>query len=217
MRASLHSPKKYAAYTLAGAALSALPTEAAPIFTDIPDTVYTHLDGDVQFDIDGDLTNDFSLTLTALTTPVNSEVHWNTLGSNGVAASGSPDFYTTALLPGATVDASLNYINSSTMLKVEPTLTEGEWPNDLSDPRYVGFRFMNASGLHYGYARVGTAASTGVAQAVVYDYAYESAANTAITIGDVDPGTGIPEPSGLSLFVLGAAGVAAMKRRRNRV
>lgn len=46
------------------------------------------------------------------------------------------------------------------------------------------------------------------------DWAYESVPGKAILVGD--KGHPVPEPSGLALMALGAAGIAALRRRRER-
>ncbi len=73
---------------------------------------------------------------------------------------------------------------------------------------YVGFKFQLTGQTHYGWANI----TLGSRSLVFNDWAYQSTANTPIAAGAV-----VPEPAqsaaGLGLLALGAAGVAAFKRR----
>ena len=76
---------------------------------------------------------------------------------------------------------------------------------------FVGLAFTLADGLHYGYAQV--------AGANLVSYAFESTPNaTIVTAANVAPGGGgggvaVPEPASLTLLLVGAAGLAAARRR----
>jgi hypothetical protein len=212
METSLALAKKYAAYALAGAALGVPAADAAVMYVNPPDTVQSS-PALTPYDLDGDLTNDYSL---ALATPniFTAEAFWFSLGVNKVAVSGG---LPVALQEGQTVDASLTYGTDALLLREKfPFGFTGNWPDNLADPRFVGLQFQIGAETHYGWARIGVATNlffNTQSQAIVYDWAFESDPDTPITIA---PPTAIPEPSTFALFALGAAGVAALKRRRSQ-
>lgn len=69
----------------------------------------------------------------------------------------------------------------------------------------LGFRFDSNGDLLYGWAEVQISGS----EVTITRWAYESDADTAIHVGTV------PEPNALALLGMGAAGVLAMRRKRN--
>ena len=84
----------------------------------------------------------------------------------------------------------------------------GGWT--YSSDNIIGFRFVAAAGTtHYGWMRFAMGAATGSATVgptrTVVDYAYESTAGESITV--------TPAPGALAL--LGVAGLAGARRRRN--
>ncbi len=84
---------------------------------------------------------------------------------------------------------------------------------NLAAAGFVGVAINNAGSTNYGWIRIGISNdATGAPVAfTVYDWAYETEANTPITVGL------IPEPSpaaGLALLAAGAAGIAAWRRRK---
>jgi len=185
----------------------------------------------VDWDIDGDSTNDFYFNANT------SYIYLESVGKNGrgvVISNAGPDRSILAL---------------STGFLIGPTLTTAyKWaPNNQSyramvngsgffngaigqgNSNYFGFRFDNASGRHYGWAKV--ILSTGTAE--INEWAYEDTANTCIAVGQTTGsgscgGGGTPSApvsasvesselaalSGLSLLALGAAG---LRRRRKLI
>jgi len=85
-----------------------------------------------------------------------------------------------------------------------PFLENGVWDDNLL--AFMGFSFMNATGLHYGWARVKVNETNN--DLIVYDAAYEDVADTAIQA------PAAPEPALFALVLLGAGGVAARRLRR---
>ena len=83
---------------------------------------------------------------------------------------------------------------------------EGLWDNGLT--AFAGFRFSNASGMHYGWVRLMVDEISN--EITIFDYAYEDAADTAIAAGAT---RAVPEPATMTLILLGASGAALARRR----
>jgi hypothetical protein len=99
------------------------------------------------------------------------------------------------------------------VLSVQPGTPPFGTPQfSAGDTGYVGLKFDIPGGsTHYGWAQVTVVDDGGLHQVKVLDWAYESAADTAITAGAV------PEPQETALvMLLGAAGVAAYREHRRR-
>ena len=211
--------KKLANYMVAGSAALAMGTaNGAVIYTNNPDTVLSSNSSNTIF-IDTDLDPDYTLDLAAdfIDDPMGAfaAVDFTSLASNRVVN----DLVTSdvsALTAGTIVGPGSNFGTSSSLLESKilngNAKQNGQWPDNLSDPRYVGLEFRINGQVHYGWARVGAAAEydTPQSQAILYDYAYESEPDTAITIAP------IPEPATFGLFAMGAVGIAALKLRRKR-
>ncbi len=75
-------------------------------------------------------------------------------------------------------------------------------PNSPADD-YIGLAFRLADGLHYGYAEV--------AGAALVAYGYESTPGASILTGAA--AAAVPEPASATVFLAGAFGVAAIRRR----
>ena len=77
-------------------------------------------------------------------------------------------------------------------------------------PGYIGVRFDKNVRLTYGW--IAFVASEDVTSAVITDWAFESVGDSAHA-GDRGEGV-VPEPSGLALLAAGAAGLAALRKKR---
>ncbi len=84
---------------------------------------------------------------------------------------------------------------------------QGEWDNGLT--AFAGFRFLNASGVHYGWVRLLVEETSN--QITIFDYAYEDTPDTAIAAGA--GAAAVPEPGTMALVLIGACGLAARRRR----
>jgi PEP-CTERM motif len=127
---------------------------------------------------------------------------------------------------GASMNSTYSFYGTSTgagiLQKVygDPSTTaqKGPWPTDGSSA-YLGFEFDGTdSMLHYGWVQVSacvpdknTPCTDPAATLTVDSYAYQSTPNTDIFAGQT---SSTPEPSTLTLFALGAAGLAAFRLRK---
>ena len=197
---------KLAAYAMAGGVASlALPVtaNASVIYFAGPALSITGVGSSTQLDLNGDSLNDFTFSigqsgaLTSMTvTP---------LGTSHVADSGG---YAALYAPGDLIDASASFVGTPRDLatyKAGPGYA-GNWPND-GTPGYLGLSFDLSGETYYGWAQVGTNFSSTTLS--VYDWAYNDTPATGLDAG-------VPEPSTLGLFCLGAAGVLALRRRKQR-
>jgi len=78
-----------------------------------------------------------------------------------------------------------------------------------------GFRFTEASNTYYGWGSLlidGQSAGAGGQGFKITEAYYQSTSGTAIDVGAVP--VAVPEPTGMTLMALGAAGVAAWRSRR---
>ena len=111
--------------------------------------------------------------------------------------------YVSALGPGALIDATTvgPFVGSMAYGAANP-LAEF---NDVTDA-YIGVAFPIAAVNHYGWIRVDVNNAAGTF--LVKDWAYESEPGVGILAGH------IPEPGTLGMLAAGAAGVLALRRRR---
>lgn len=101
-------------------------------------------------------------------------------------------------------------------------VADGGW--SLGDTGFFGFRFENASGVHYGWgeldlfgAPTAFPGSPGGNGFRVLRAFYESDAGVSIEVGQTSGGgpAPTPAPSTLALLAMGAVGVGAWRRRRD--
>jgi len=85
------------------------------------------------------------------------------------------------------------------------TNEQGLWDNGLT--AFAGFRFSNASGVHYGWVRALVEENSN--DITVFDYAYDDTPDTAIAAG----AGAVPEPGTMALLLVGACGFVARRRR----
>ena len=114
--------------------------------------------------------------------------------------------YVSALAAGATIDSSTagpSFFGSMAYGAINPNAQF----NNVADA-YVGLSFPAGGNTYYGWIRVdmNNAAKT----FLVKDWAYESEPGVGIKAG---AGV-VPEPATLGLLACGAAGVAALRRKR---
>jgi hypothetical protein len=78
---------------------------------------------------------------------------------------------------------------------------------------YLGFKFLSNSKTYFGWAHLipPTAGGRGPRGGSISEFAYDTVPGQAIEAGQT---SAIPEPGTLSLLALGAAGVAALRRRK---
>lgn len=130
---------------------------------------------------------------------------------------------------GGTLDpAYAYYTGTGTLQKVkgDPTLNaqKGPWPTDGSSA-FLGVQFSDTNSMiHYGWVQLSACVpdDSGASNTcndpngilTVNAYAYQSDPNTSIQAGQTTNASVTPEPASILLFALGAAGLAAYRRRK---
>jgi hypothetical protein len=192
---------------LAGCACSA---DASVIYVNVdPDRVVQ--DGTFIWDVDADGEKDLILTQTfgcvgnCLTSADVSAL------SGGIVMATASD--TAPLAGGALIGPGSTFggfgLLARDTFEPNPLVTlseEGLWDNGTL--AFLGFSFTNASGLHYGWARVHVEETTNIM--TVFDAAYDDAPDAAI----VTPA--VPAPAVATLLLLGIGGLAVRRRRERR-
>lgn len=139
----------------------------------------------------------FTFTGIPNTFPGNPPAEVSTSGSAKVTSllGGVTDFSA-----GATIDQTNQLYTFSAF--ASPTVIPNSAAHD-----FIGLDFMDASGLHFGYAQVfGTE---------LVSYGFETAPNTAILTGATS--TAVPEPVSVTILLSGLAGLTLVRRRRRPV
>jgi hypothetical protein len=175
--------------------------------------IYTRADIETPFslDLNGDGTVDFKFTSLNV-------VSSNFLGvnaaytGNGVVGGGSS--YAAALLPGAQIGPSANFVSYGRMARGFWYGTNrrtfqwhcyGPW-KDVKK-HYLGLKFMINGEIHYGWARLSETCHKGLNSAVLTGYAYETIPDQSLEAGQKKEekeelggeglnGTGKPAPVG---------------------
>ena len=177
------------------------------------------------WDVNGDGVSDFQLTVgfnatyqAAYGGVSGSYVAYNTFGTTNqvVGYAGSFGNYATRLLNGQAISASSAFIYGN-YLTILGSRFSGKNYGQFRTRGFLGFEFMAADGLHYGYlnlvsAVAGSTAANLSSSLTFYSAAYETMPNTAITIPSA-----VPEPSSLAALAFagaGLAGAAAYRRKK---
>ncbi|MBN9660297.1 MAG: PEP-CTERM sorting domain-containing protein [Acidobacteria bacterium] len=206
------------AYALAGGAalVSATPANAAIIHYSGPtlDTAGSSF----NLDLDGDLTTDFTFQSGAgdSATVFAAYVNFPGGGVTGPLASGTP------------VNAATAFNTTSPYKLAKGNVDQAGVVGDnggvyaIAPNQYMGLTFDISGVAHYGWARLevyGTGTpevngllAQGQLNVRVMEYAYETNSRATIAAGQTT--STVPEPSSLAMFALGAAGLAAMRRRK---
>jgi len=210
--------KRLAIYMLAGGAILAAPvaSRAGTIsYSGIQNIVVTG-PGSYDLDLNADLITDF--TLSAQIGDDFGKVSVTPSADNSVATDGS--FKVTAFQPSDQINlaagnwkrhSAFNMVSVRYNKSSSKSTTVGNWDPD-GTPAYLGLRFVISGNTHYGWAQVATNVSSASSRFQLIDWAYEIRPDTGIHVGDTVGE--VPEPSTLSLFALGAAGLLAWRRRK---
>jgi len=217
-----------AASALKLSGLAAFNAEAS-IITTVPATPIVIQNTQLILDLDHDGTDDLGFFHVAqLGTDGFTDASATAAANTGGGVAGDPaigTYFTSLYTGGGVVDGSASYKAENKLAKNKENSGSrpgnlGYWANGGADvgtwpgagqgyTGYLGFAFLGGDTfVHYGWAKVGVNAyedgDLSSYAMTLYSYAYQSDANTPITI---------PEPGSLALFALGAAGLAARKRR----
>ncbi|QDV74298.1 PEP-CTERM sorting domain-containing protein [Botrimarina mediterranea] len=149
----------------------------------------------VNLDIDGDGVDDFRFK-SYVGVDITDDLHY----LNGVILDYMA-FSVRYLNAGDLIDDALTIDNGYQVLRLD-----GSFDNFTGTRGYAAVRFDIPGGSpHYGYLDV--AVNDSGSQLTLFGGAYESVSGVGIRAGAV------PEPAGLGLLAMGAAGVAAWRRR----
>jgi hypothetical protein len=198
---------KLARYALAGSVLFGLPVAAhaetflftSPLHGGPGQTV------DINFDPGIDTTIDFSVT--AGSAGLNSSIFLSRPATT---------LFNAGLVPlnlGDQITLANTNSTASTLMKSHsgssgPTYNYPWGGVANGSSHYLGVKFLMSGEQHLGWAEI--TMNKGEPSFTIERYAYNGTAREGIFAG----GEGIPEPSSISLFAAGAAGILALRRRR---
>lgn len=202
---------KWALYTAAaGSALTLAPdAEAAIIYSGLQNITVSN--GITYLDLDGNAASDFfasAFTFGAAT----GSARLARLGLNAVVYGPGA---VRRLSSGATIGTAESFRGGGFLRNVySGALLQGTWPggSPTATTGFAGVQFDRGGDTHFGWIRIQlqTGANGQPTEMTIVDWAWEDTAGTAITTGQV------PEPSSVVLLGMGAAGLAALRRRRAR-
>jgi hypothetical protein len=202
--------KKWASYALAGGALLAAPmtAEGSIIIRDLDISLFTE-DGvdSAGLDVDGPLVGGTDEHFTFFAT-ASQDGNSTFVATTNPSANNVFGFFAVAkaFQPGQAIGGST--IPKGIFLSDKKNGLKGKWPNTLSESRYVGLSFTSNGNTHFGWAEVSV--ELGSAALNVHRVAYNDEPGGPISVD------AIPEPSTMGLMLLGAAGIAVLKRRRRK-
>lgn len=135
------------------------------------------------------------------------------LGANGMTVTSGGGTALARLSLGDTVGPGSTWNTNIWAYLDKPgwTLSAAQpWSTGTDDTQgYIGFYYAQGANRNYGWARF--TFNNGPSESLTLNaFAYETTSNTAITIQEV------PEPTTLGLMVSGAAGILALRRRKQR-
>jgi hypothetical protein len=184
--------RRLARYALAGSALLAVPAaQAGVVNSGAVDFTVTAANSAHGIDFNGDIVNDISLNVQG-----SPSTHWVYLSGPGTT------FVNVGPLSGGFTITSANTTSALNQdLFKDPS---GPWVSTTHG--FVGVKFNISGQQHLGFLELTLDKDTPTV--TLNSYAYETVVGASITT--------TPEPSSLALFAAGAAGILALRRRRNR-
>lgn len=217
--------KQLIAYSLAAGTvfLSSVTAKATIHHTDFGSGIELYTDGaalDIDFDVTDGKTN-FAVFFGTSNNRVNvnfksDNASWR--GGNGWGTGGTINAGASALNFGDAVNSGALWGHEATH---EATSTYGNMASLISlgwgggnfinsTGKYLGVKFMIGANTNYGWIQVDVSGtSAGPTNAVIKGYAYEDTPNGQIVAGAV------PEAGSLALLAIGAAGLAAWRKKRS--
>jgi len=212
--------KQLIAYSLAAGTvfLGAVNAEANIHHTDLGSGIELYTDGaalDIDFDGGGP---EFRIFFGTSSNRVNVDYRsdnasWrggNGWGTGGTLLAGAValDVGDNVYVPGAQWGHESSHEHSSTYGNMASNMANSDGGSFLNTSgKYLGVKFMIGANTNYGWIQVDVSGTTFPTNAVIKGYAYEDTPNGQIVTGAV------PEAGSLALLALGAAGLAAWRKK----